>query len=473
MSSRLKAKRLLSFAMYLAAGYLAVYALCTVIMLYMGNRVITQSARNFDKQDVRAESEELTELMESNPDGNWLAEELVLARYPPSTIFAVRILTTLGHVEYEARTPKDTVIPGWEHPENGPVLFPRLGWDELKIPGSGRIVQMQTIQLDDGRILQIVKGSLLEKKQKHLMSHNMTLFMIFSLILTLFATLFMIYITLRPIKQITKSMRDIIETGAFESNPPPVKSMILELDALGSQFNVMTDKYAGLIQAMRETMDNVAHDFRTPLSRIRGASELALKNENLPEPLAETLADIIDDCDHARLQIQNLMDTREMESGFVKIDTTPFNLSEVLRTLCDMYSLIAEENSITLTTEFPEKDIEIQGDKNRVSRIFSNIIDNALKYTAQGGKVCMSLFKTEEEVVTTVTDTGIGIPEEELSLIWQRLYRGEKARQTGKGLGLGMNIVKTFTEAHKGRVEVKTSEQGTTFTVTLPLKQSD
>jgi two-component system phosphate regulon sensor histidine kinase PhoR len=138
-----------------------------------------------------------------------------------------------------------------------------------------------------------------------------------------------------------------------------------------------------------------------------------------------------------------------------------------------MYSLIAEENAITLTTEFPAEDIEIEGDKNRVSRIFSNIIDNALKYTPQGGKVCMSLFKTEEEVVTTVTDNGIGIPEEELSLIWQRLYRGEKARQTGKGLGLGMNIVKTFTEAHKGRVEVESSEQGTSFTVTLPLKQSD
>ena len=467
----MKSRKLLSFAIYLAAGYLAVYAVCTIIMLYMGNRVISQSARNFDKQDVHAETEELTELMESNPQGNWLAEELALERYPPSTIFALRIITTLGHVEYEARTPKDTVIPSWKRPKEGPVLFPKLGWKEITLPGTGRIIQMQTTQLDDGRILQIAKGSLLENKQKQLMSRNMKLFMLFSLILTLFATLFMIYITLRPIEQITTSMRNIIDAGAFESNPPPVKSMILELDTLSSQFNVMTAKYAGLIQAMRETMDNVAHDIRTPLSRIRGTSELALKSGNLPEPLADTLADIIDDCDHARLQLQNLLDTREMESGFVKIDTTPFSLKDVLHTLSDMYSLIAEDNSINLTTELPQQDVMIEGDKNRVSRIFSNIIDNALKYTPEGGEVHIRLSSNNTNATVSISDTGIGIPAEELTLIWQRLYRSERARKMGKeGLGLGMNIVKIFTEAHKGNVDVESSDAGTTFTVTLPIK---
>lgn len=471
MFSRHKTKRLLSFAIYLATGYLAVYALCTIIMLYMGNRVISQSARNFDKQDVRAEVEELSELMESNPAGNWLAEALALVRYRPSTIFALRILTTLGHIEYEVCTPKYTVIPSWEKMQEGPVLFPKLGWEEITLPENGRIVQMQTTQLDDGRILQIAKGSLLENKQKQLLARNMKIFMLFSLILSLFATLFMIYITLRPIEQITKSMRDIIAKGAFESNPTPVKSMILELDALSSQFNIMTAKYAELIQAMRETMDNAAHDIRTPLSRIRGTSELTLKNGDLPAPLAETLADIIDDCDHARLQLQNLMDTREMESGFVKIDTTPFSLSAVLRTLADMYSLIADENSIHLSTDLPETDVVLEGDKNRVSRIFSNIIDNALKYTLAGGNVSITLTSDTENAVVSISDTGIGIPAGELTLIWQRLYRGEQARKTQKGLGLGMNIVKIFTEAHHGNVEITSSDAGTLFVVTLPLKQ--
>jgi len=472
MFSRLKAKRLLSFAMYLATGYVVVYALCTAVMLYMGNRVITQSARNFDKQDVRAEGEELTELMETNKDGNWLAEDLALGRYPPSTIFALRIINTRGHVEYQAETPKDINIPGWQKTYRGPVKFPRLGWAELTLPDTGRTIQMQTTQLNDGRILQIAKGSLLEKKQKQMMLQNMKIFMLFTLILSLFSTLFMIFITLRPINKMTDSIRNIINTGAFESNPPPVKSMISELAILGAQFNIMTEKYANLIQAMRETMDNVAHDIRTPLSRIRGASEFALKNENLPEPLSNVLADIIEDCDHTQLQLQNLMDTREMESGFVKINATPFDLAKVIRTIADIYSLIAEEKSITLTTSLPAEDaIIMEGDKNRVARIFSNIVDNALKYTPDGGSVSINVEQQQENIQVKISDSGIGIPEEDISLVWQRLYRTDKARQTGKGLGLGMNIVKVFTDAHNGSAEIESSSAGTTVTITLPIRQ--
>jgi signal transduction histidine kinase len=465
-------RRLLSFAVYLAAGYLAVYAICTVIMLYLGNRVITQSTRSFDRQDVRAETEELTELLENNPKGNWLAEEIALERLPPSTIFAIRILSTLGHVEYEARTPRNIVIPGWERTMRGPVLFPHLGWDELKVPDSERIIQLQTTQLSDGRILQIAKGSLLESKQKQMMSRNMKLFMFFSLALTLFATILMIFITLRPIEQITKSMRNIIETGAFESNPPPVRSMISELNSLSAQFNIMTQKYATLIQAMRETMDNVAHDIRTPLARIRGASELAIKLEDIPEHLTETLASIIEDCDHTQLQLKNLLDTREMESGFVKINCTQFDLSNILKTLCDMYSLIAEEKNISLNLETPPDAVLIEADRNRVARIFSNIIDNALKYTEPQGRVDVKLNYSDDVAEVTVVDTGIGISPDEISLIWQRLYRGEAARAKSRGLGLGMNIVKTFIEAHQGRVQVQSSEKGTLFRVRLPLKQS-
>ncbi|MDD2600417.1 MAG: HAMP domain-containing sensor histidine kinase [Kiritimatiellae bacterium] len=469
MFSKRKARRLLSFAMYLATGYVVVYALCTAVMFYMGNRVITLSARNFDKQNVRADCERLTELLETNPSGNWMSEELALERYPPSTIFALRIINTLGYVEYIAITPRETQMPGWGKIGEGPVDFPNLGWEEIILSDTDRIIQMHTTQISDGRILQIAKGSLLEKNQKQMMSRNMTLFMLFSLFLSIFSTLFMIFITLRPINKMTKSIRSIIDTGAFESNPQRVKSMISELDTLGSQFNIMTEKYASLIQAMRETMDNVAHDIRTPLSRIRGASEFALKTETLPEPLANTLVDIIEDCDHAQLQLQNLLDSREMESGFVKINPLPFSLSKIINTVADIYSLIAEEKSITLTTSLPaEEDIQIKGDQNRVARIVSNIVDNALKYTPDSGRVGITLTQNADSVTVQVSDTGIGISADELSLVWQRLYRSEQARKSSKGLGLGMNIVKLFTEAHGGRAEIESSPAGTVVTITLP-----
>ncbi|HQQ92001.1 MAG TPA: HAMP domain-containing sensor histidine kinase, partial [Kiritimatiellia bacterium] len=260
-----------------------------------------------------------------------------------------------------------------------------------------------------------------------------------------------------------------IETGAFETGAPPVKSLIAELDTLGRLFTVMTEKYANLIQAMRQTMDNAAHDFRTPLTRIRGAAELALNGQAIPSELSDTLADIIEDCDRAKLQLQNLMDAREMESGFVKLNIQPFSLTRLIDEITDLYSLIAEEKEIALCAAPAASELMIHGDRTRLARVFANLIDNALKYTPPHGSVTLSVEENNGTVITRVRDTGIGIPKDELALIWQRLFRGQQARETEKGLGLGLNIVQVIVAAHGGSVRVEsTPEQGTTFCVTLP-----
>ena len=247
--------------------------------------------------------------------------------------------------------------------------------------------------------------------------------------------------------------------------------MIGELDTLGHLFTVMTEKYAALIQAMRQTMDNVAHDFRTPLTRIRGASELALNNRELPTELSETLADIIEDCDRAKLQLQNLMDVREMESGFVKLNIQSFSLTQVITEIIDLYSLLAEEKNISLTAEFPSEEIIVEGDRSRLARALANLVDNAVKYTRKSGTVTLTFQIHPDTVTICVKDSGIGIPEEEQGLIWQRLFRGKQAREAEKGLGLGLNIVQVIISAHKGDVTLTSSPgQGTTFCVTLPKK---
>ena len=266
----------------------------------------------------------------------------------------------------------------------------------------------------------------------------------------------------------TGEMTRIIETGEFERGAPPVKSMIRELDTLGRLFNVMTEKYANLIRAMRQTMENVAHDFRTPLTRIRGGCELALNRRDLPEGLADTLADVIEDCDHAKMQLQNLLDAREMESGFVKLSRETFSLTSVLRDLVDMYSLIAEDKGIELRGEFPKTDTVYCGDRQRLTRAFANLIDNSVKYTPKGGHVRVSLAQEEDGIRVEVSDTGIGIPEDEQGLIWQRLFRGKTAQETEKGLGLGLNIVHVIITAHGGGITVRSrSGEGTTFIVRL------
>ena len=465
-------KKFRSFAFYLGMGYLIVYALCTGCIFFLNSRVITKSARSFDRQDARAESEELVELFNQNTDGSLLAEQVTMERYPPSSIVIVRVLNKVGQVEYTLTWPKKIELPDWRtYTPNGAMALPPNGLSEYYIKSLHRRVQVQTTRLKDGRVLQVGKGSFLEIDQKSMMLRMLLIFAALSTLFSFMSGVFMMIITLRPIHRITAAMSHIIETGAFETGAPAVNSLIGELDTLGHLFTVMTEKYAALIKAMRQTMDNVAHDFRTPLTRIRGASELALNSKNLPPELAETLADIIEDCDRAKLQLQNLMDVREMESGFVKLNTQPFSLTQVITEIIDIYSLIAEEKNISLTADYPPEEIVIDGDRSRLARALANLVDNAVKYTPKNGTVTITFQVLADTVTVCVKDTGIGIPEEEQGLIWQRLFRGKQAREAEKGLGLGLNIVQVIISAHKGEVNLRSVPgHGTTFCVTLPRK---
>lgn len=463
-------KRFRSFAFYLAVGYLTVYVVSTGVLFFLNSHFITKTARKFDRQDAFAESEELKDILNQNTDGNWLAEEVTIERYPPSTIFFVRVLSTNGLVEYSAIRPADVDLHEWRvcTPKAGEPLPPE-GWSELYLKPIRRHMQIFTSRLNNGRTLQVGKGSFLEVDQKSMSARYLLLFMALSTLLSFVSGIGMMLLTLRPINRITASMTQIIESAAFEKGAPPVGSSIAELDTLGRLFTVMTEKYANLIKAMRETMDNVAHDFRTPLARIRGAAELALHDAAASPILADTLADIIEDCDRVQLQLQNLMDTREMESGFVKLNIQPFSLSHVMAEIIDLYLVLAEEKQQSLKAEFPATDIVIEGDRQRIARAFANLVDNALKYTQKGGCVNVTFEERPDAVVTRVSDNGIGIPPEEQNLIWQRLFRGRQAREAEKGLGLGLNIVQVIVAAHGGSVTLESEAgKGTTFVVTLP-----
>lgn len=462
-------KRFRSFAFYIGMGYLVVYVLCTGSMYFLSSRVITSTTRKFDRQDVRAESEELEELLEKNPAGNWLAEQVTTGKYPPSTIFFVRIVNPRGEVEYTITWPTKIKLPEWGTAYQIEKFHLKgESFSEHYIPALQRRIQVKSTQLKDGRVLQVGKGSFLEVNQKKMMARMLLIFMILSTIFSTISSVFMLVITLRPLRNITASMAHIIDTAAFETGAPQIPSRISELNTLGRLFAVMTDKYSQLIHAMRQTMDNLAHDFRTPLTRIRGAAEIALKESELQPQTAEVLADIMDDCDRVTLQLQNILDTREIDSGFVKMNMKPLDLKKLVTEIIDMYIFVAEDKNITIDIAPTTELLELEGDYQRLARVFANIIDNAVKYTPVNGKINITFTLTPDTITTTIQDNGIGIPKNEQALIWQHLFRGEKARESEKGLGLGLNIVHIIITAHKGIVNMESElGMGTRFDITL------
>jgi signal transduction histidine kinase len=164
--------------------------------------------------------------------------------------------------------------------------------------------------------------------------------------------------------------------------------------------------------------------------------------------------------------LNTLLDVAEAEAGVMKLAREPVDIAALVSEAVDLYEHVAEEKRITITKELSDG-CEVSVDRNRMRQVFANLLDNALKYTTSGGRVTICTRCETTRAIVKFTDTGMGIPPEEISRIWERLFRGDRSRSQ-RGLGLGLSLVKAIVEAHGGAVGVHSVVgQGSTFTVTL------
>jgi signal transduction histidine kinase len=272
---------------------------------------------------------------------------------------------------------------------------------------------------------------------------------------------------LAPLRALEATVRSILQTGQFDARVP-IRDTHDPLDELGARVNEMLERIQSLVTGMRGTIDNVAHDLRTPLTRFRNVAEAALLTGD-PDRARDGLAQALEEADRVNATLTALMDISEAETGTMALVLEPVRLQQVVDEAVSLYVDEAEDRHVALRTSVPAA-LQVVADHTRLRQVLANLIENAVKYTDAGGAIDVGASAREGVVAISVRDTGIGIAPEHLPHVWERLYRAEPSRTT-RGLGLGLSLVKAVVEAHGGRVEVSSvPHQGSTFTVVLPTR---
>jgi signal transduction histidine kinase len=338
-------------------------------------------------------------------------------------------------------------------------------WISLPAKRDDKVLEVTSLRMPDGAVLQVGKTTEDREQVIERFRTAVASVVIPVLALGLSGGFVLAFWALRPIRQIIHTVR-AIETGAMNARVP-TRQTGDELDELSLLFNGMLDRIAMLIAAMRGALDNVAHDLRTPVARIRGAAELALQSDQGPDVSRQALAECVEESDHLLTMLNTFMDIAEAETGTLRLRLERLNISALIQDTIDMYSHVAEDKRISISVDTPPE-VWLTADRSRMRQVVANLLDNAVKYTPPGGRVELKVLRQDEAVVISVKDTGAGMRPDELPRIWDRLYRGDESRSE-RGLGLGLSLVRAVVQAHRGRIDVTSAiGVGSIFTVALP-----
>jgi signal transduction histidine kinase len=240
-----------------------------------------------------------------------------------------------------------------------------------------------------------------------------------------------------------------------------------EFGALATNMNAMLDRIEKLFQGIRQVSDNIAHDLRSPLTRLRADVEVTLQQGD-PERCRETLERVLEELQKMQDIFQSLLSLGQAEAGSLKIRKKLLDLSELLEDIVDLYGPLMEEKEQTLTTRIPEG-VSISGDRQLLAQAFSNLLDNAIKYVPAGGIIELAMARKGDKVEITLVDSGPGIVPEMRKKVFDRFVRVDPSR-TLPGTGLGLSLVKAFLELHGGSISLADSKLGgAAFTIVLPV----
>jgi len=339
-------------------------------------------------------------------------------------------------------------------------------WSQIPARDRNAVLEIATINVGGGSVLQV--GKTTEARNQLLSNFRRALLLGAgaALLIGIAGGVFLTRSTLKPLRDLRDAVRRILQTGQTDDRVP-VYGTEDTVDELSTLFNAMLARITTLIHGMRNALDHVAHDLRTPITRMRVTAEAALAS-NDPATYREALSDCLEESERVSSMLTTLMDISEAETGTMKLKVVPIELAKLVSEVTDLYEDTAEDAGITMKANVPA-DLVVNADRDRLRQALANLVDNAIKYTPRGGRIDVSASVESGTMTIRVADTGPGISEQDLPRIFDRLYRGDQSRTT-HGLGLGLSLVRAYVEAQGGTVTVESKPgSGSTFIIRLPI----
>ena len=326
--------------------------------------------------------------------------------------------------------------------------------------GLGVDARVLTAVIGDGMILQ--KGEILEEADEYLGIFR-RLFFILILVLFFLSILigwFLAGRALADMEEVTRTAQRI-SRGQFDRRVR-VTGRYAEIQRLGTTFNRMLDQIQALLKSMKEINDNIAHDLRSPIARIRGFAEMALMGNSSDSDYKEVAINTIEECDSLIDMVNTMLDITEAEAGVQEVKREPVDLTSLIGDALELFRPMANEKQISLRSQFPNP-LEFTCDRKKMQRVVTNLLENAIKYTPEKGIIEVSGGRRNGGVELVFKDTGMGISEIDLPRVFERFYRCDRSRSQS-GVGLGLCLAKAYTEAMDGRISVtSTPEIGSVF----------
>jgi heavy metal sensor kinase len=462
-----------SLRFQLVAWYAAVLTGCFVLIGAATYVVLQSSLVGALRETQLRRARQIGQLLldEMLSSGEARVGEEIQARYAPDLNGRfVRITRSNGSALYLSSAPKDqTFVPTNLPPPSWPshTSFAR----QVPLPGGREmLLTAHAVQTPDGARYLIETGAPMDEVQAHLRQWLKFLFVVLPAVavLALGGGFFLVKRALLPVDQIAASAERISSQNLSERLP--VARTGDELERLSIALNHMVQRLDDAFQYSRRFMADASHELRTPLTVLRGELESCLQEPTLAPEWRDRLGSALEEVERLAGIVEGLFAISRLDAGEAAAEWVKLDLARLTAATADQMSLLAEDKNIQVTCAAAEP-VWVEGDQARLKQVVVNLLDNAIKYTLQGGAVALTVSAGNSKAVLEVADNGIGIPAEALPRVFDRFFRVDKARSRELGgAGLGLSIVKSICAAHHGRVEASSLPgQGSRFRVELPL----